>query len=103
MQLSSKYIISIALSAQILLPISRDPKKVSHGSSSSPSLRHSYETQYVALFSINYHECCVSPRVREPFISGRKDHFAYSLIVIHFRKLLNPIKIGSWKNSYPVI
>ncbi|HGX5204075.1 TPA: hypothetical protein ACNE1P_004641, partial [Escherichia coli] len=28
MQLSSKYIISIALSAQILLPLSRDPKKV---------------------------------------------------------------------------
>lgn len=32
MQLSSKYIISIASSAQILLPLSRDPKKVSYGS-----------------------------------------------------------------------
>lgn len=32
MQLSSKYIISIALSAQILLPLSRDPKKVTVGS-----------------------------------------------------------------------
>ncbi|EPA4597666.1 hypothetical protein ACUMMF_004852, partial [Salmonella enterica subsp. enterica serovar Kentucky] len=47
--------------------------------------------------------CCVSSRVREPVISGRKDRFAYSLIVIHFRKILNPIKIGLWKNSYPVI
>ncbi len=37
MQLSSKYIISIASSAQILLPLSRDPKKVSYGSA-DPSL-----------------------------------------------------------------
>ncbi|MGC6653295.1 hypothetical protein ACP0G4_26605, partial [Escherichia coli] len=42
-------------------------------------------------------------RVPEPVISGRKDRFAYSLILIHFRKILNPIKIGSWKNSHPVI
>nr|AVE22954.1 hypothetical protein [Escherichia coli] len=40
MQLSSKYIISIALSAQILLPFSRDPKKVSYGSSSPSAQRH---------------------------------------------------------------
>ncbi|MFV2714030.1 hypothetical protein ACNIZC_25140, partial [Escherichia coli] len=33
---SSKYIISIALSAQILLPFSRDPKTPSSGSSSPP-------------------------------------------------------------------
>lgn len=32
MQLSSKYIISIASSAQILLPLSRDPKKPEIGS-----------------------------------------------------------------------
>ncbi len=31
------------------------------------------------------------------------DRFAYSLIVIHFQKILNTIKIGSWKNSHPVI
>lgn len=53
--------------------------------------------------STSHHECCVCPRVPELVISGRKDHFAYSLIVINFRKFLNPIKIGSWKNSYPVI
>ena len=93
MQLSSKYIISIALSAQILLPFSRDPKKVSSGSA-DPSLppagplsqdvvsRSADMTLYVVFLP-------VFP------ISGRKDRFAYSLILIHFRKILNPIKIGS--------
>ncbi|HGF4735375.1 TPA: hypothetical protein ACM6Y6_004157, partial [Escherichia coli] len=101
----SNMILYVLSNNHIICPFSAAQLRLSgsYGSSSSPSLRHSYETQYVALFSINYHECCVSPRIREPFISGRKDHFAYSLIVIHFRKIMNPIKIGSWKNSYPVI
>lgn len=49
MQLSSKYIISIASSAQILLPLSRDPKKVSHGSSSLAAQRHLPSAQHVVL------------------------------------------------------
>ncbi|EOX6215735.1 hypothetical protein ACPSMC_005030 [Escherichia coli] len=48
MQLSSKYIISIALSAQILLPFSRDPKKGSYGSSSPSAQRYIPSAQYVA-------------------------------------------------------
>ncbi len=49
MQLSSKYIISIALSAQILLPLSRDPKKVSSGSSSAPPARSGHRIPYLVV------------------------------------------------------
>ncbi|ELO31386.1 hypothetical protein SEEE1392_17070, partial [Salmonella enterica subsp. enterica serovar Enteritidis str. 648901 39-2] len=34
---------------------------------------------------------------------GRKDRFAYSLTVVHFRKVVNRQKIGSPENSRPVI
>nr|WP_250693326.1 hypothetical protein [Escherichia coli] len=49
MQLSSKYIISIASSAQILLPLSRDPKKVSSGSAGALPALSGQETQYAAV------------------------------------------------------
>ncbi|MDW2415362.1 hypothetical protein RYZ99_24115, partial [Salmonella enterica subsp. enterica serovar Enteritidis] len=62
MQLSSKYIISIALSAQILLPFSRDPKKVSPGSSLSSPVRRDPVTQDVAAQSSAVAtRCCVIP------------------------------------------
>ena len=60
MQLSSKYIISIALSAQILLPFSRDPKKVSYGSSSPSAQRYIPSAQYVVPRTVAHGTiCCV--------------------------------------------
>ncbi|EAP6519913.1 hypothetical protein EJL38_23505, partial [Salmonella enterica] len=38
-----------------------------------------------------------------PGAQGRKDRFAYSLTVVHFRKVVNRQKIGSPENSRPVI
>ncbi len=60
MQLSSKYIISIALSAQILLPFSRDPKKVSYGSSSPSAQRYIPSAQHVVPHAVAHGTiCCV--------------------------------------------
>nr|AFK90426.1 hypothetical protein [Salmonella enterica subsp. salamae] len=39
----------------------------------------------------------------DPARRGRKDRFAYSLTVVHFRKVANKKKIGSSENSRPVI
>lgn len=38
----------------------------------------------------------------QPLHTG-KHRFAYSACMIHFRKILNPIKIGSWKNHCSII
>ncbi|ECN9266478.1 hypothetical protein ZL58_20890 [Salmonella enterica subsp. enterica serovar Typhimurium] len=60
MRLCSIFIISIALSAQILLLSSLDPKKVRVGSSSSAPSRCSTETQDVAAQSTAVAtRCCV--------------------------------------------
>lgn len=104
MQLSSKYIISIASSAQILLPLSRDPKKVSSGSAGTAPARSGPETQDVAVFPADDDaRCCVPPLPRDPARSSRKQCFAYFLTVVHFRKLRNNIKVGSGRNGHPVI
>ncbi|ECG5936122.1 hypothetical protein E1669_22475 [Salmonella enterica subsp. enterica serovar Matopeni] len=39
----------------------------------------------------------------DPARRGRKDRFAYSLTVVHFRKLANNQKVGSPENSRPLI
>lgn len=33
--------------------------------------------------------CCVYPLPRNPVRRGRKDRFAYSLTMVHFRKVMN--------------
>ncbi|MEE2283910.1 hypothetical protein PRA30_25455, partial [Klebsiella pneumoniae] len=37
-----------------------------------------------------------------PLTTGKR-RFAYSLTVVHFRKLRNNIKVGSGRNGHPVI
>ena len=104
MQLSSKYIISIASSAQILLPLSRDPKKVSSGSASAPPARSGPATQDVAVLLGEYDAiCCVSPLPRDRPITTGKHRFSCSLTVVHFWKVVIRRKIGSAGNGHPVI
>lgn len=104
MQLSSKYIISIALSAQILLPFSRDPKTPSSGSDSAPPARSGPETQDVAVFpAVSDHICCVPPLPRDRPLTTLKGRCGYSVCVVHFRKLWNNIKVGSGQSGRQVI
>ncbi|EAQ9807948.1 hypothetical protein EAN25_25085 [Salmonella enterica] len=46
---------------------------------------------------------CVMHLPCDPVLRGRKDRFAYSLAVLHFRKRLNNAKPGSHRNSEKVI
>lgn len=104
MRLCSTFIISIALSAQILLLSSLDPKKVSSGSSSDAPARSGHLTQDVAvLSSADDAICCVTALPRDPARSTEKRRFAYSICVVYFRKPLNTQKIGSHRNGHPVI
>ena len=104
MQLSSKYIISIALSAQILLPFSRDPKKVSHGSSSPAAQRHLPSAQHVVLnLAVNDTICCVISLTCDAPCRGGKQRYDDFLCVVHFRKPVNNRKIGSAGNAPSII
>lgn len=47
--------------------------------------------------------CCVYPLPRDPSCRGRYCRFAYSLTVLHFRKVVICQKIGSDRNGHPVI
>ncbi|MBQ4749652.1 hypothetical protein FD845_23005 [Escherichia coli] len=104
MQLSSKYIISIALSAQILLPFSRDPKKVSYGSAFRPPARCGPATQDVAVFSAGCDAiCCVLPLPRDRPLTTIKGRYGYFVCVVHFRKVVIRKKVGSDRNGHSVI
>lgn len=104
MQLSSKYIISIASSAQILLPLSRDPKKVSSGSLRTPPARSGPATQDVAVFPADSDPiCCVPPLPRDRPLTTGKGLCGYSLTVVHFRKVVIRKKVGSDRNGHSVI
>ncbi|THB27205.1 hypothetical protein E6R63_26270, partial [Klebsiella pneumoniae] len=53
-----------------------------------PRQRSSQATQYVAMFSAESDAiCCVPPLPRDRPLTTLKGRFAYSLAVIHFRKL----------------
>lgn len=81
-----------------------DPKKGSPGSSSSSPVCRDPVTQDVAAQSAAVAtRCCVMNLPCDPARRGRKDRFAYSLTVVHFRKVVNRQKIGSPENSRPVI
>lgn len=71
----------------------------------STSPAHSgQETQDVAVFSAGDDAiCCAPPLLRDPARRDRKQRFAYSLTVVHFRKVSDTQKTGSPENRHPVI
>ncbi|EAB8932350.1 hypothetical protein DTY68_24255 [Escherichia coli] len=81
-----------------------DPKKASPGSAFRPPARCGPITQYVAVYSATDDaRCCVPPLHRDrPLTTGNK-RFAYSLTVVHFRKLRFAPKVGSDGEGRPVI
>ncbi|MBW9305607.1 hypothetical protein FHB95_23520, partial [Escherichia coli] len=81
-----------------------DPKKGSSGSPSDPPARSGQKTQDVAVFSADIDaRCCVPPLPRDRPLTTGKRRFAYSLTVVHFRKVVIRRKIGSAGNGHPVI
>nr|QGW60092.1 hypothetical protein HPPIBGPI_00312 [Escherichia coli] len=60
-------------------------------------------TQDVAVFSDGDDAiCCVPPLPRDRPLTTGKRRFAYSLTVVHFRKVVIRKKIGSAGNGHPV-
>ncbi|HGK4833503.1 TPA: hypothetical protein ACJ2XU_005285 [Klebsiella pneumoniae] len=81
-----------------------DPKKASSGSSFASPARSGPATQDVAVFPADHDaRCCVPPLPRDRPLTTGKRRFAYSLTVIHFRKLSKARKVGSDRNGRPVI
>ncbi|MGF2383188.1 hypothetical protein [Enterobacter hormaechei] len=81
-----------------------DPKKVSPGSLRTPPARSGPATQDVAVLPADIDAiCCVPPLPRDRPLTTGKRRFAYSLTVIHFRKVVICRKIGSAGNGHPVI
>lgn len=81
-----------------------DPKTGSPGSAD----RHRPFTgpipQHVVYFAAGCDPiCCISHPDRDLLPSGRYCRFAYSLTVVHFRKVVLSKKIGSARNGHPVI
>ena len=104
MRLGSKYIISIAFSAQILLLSTSDPKTLSSGSPSDPPALCGPLTQYVAVLSAaGYAICCVNPLPRDRPLNTGKGRYGYSVCVVYFRKVVISQKVGSGRNDHPVI
>ena len=83
---------------------SGDPKTLSSGSPSDPPALCGPLTQYVAVLSAaGYAICCVNPLPRDRPLNTGKGRFAYSLTVVHFRKVVISQKVGSGRNDHPVI
>ncbi|ENL1059491.1 TPA: hypothetical protein L9769_004466 [Klebsiella pneumoniae] len=81
-----------------------DPKKASSGSSSQPPGRSGPETQDVAVLPAEDDaRCCVPALPRYPARGSGFWRFAFSLTVVHFRKLRKARKVGSGRNGRPVI
>ncbi len=65
-----------------------DPKKGSSGSAATAPAPGSPATQDVAVFPAEEDAiCCVPPLPRDRPLTTGKRRFAYSLTVVHFRKL----------------
>ncbi len=65
-----------------------DPKNTSSGSAFRPQARSGPATQDVAVFPADHDaRCCVPPLPRNRPLTTGKRRFAYSLTVVHFRKL----------------
>lgn len=81
-----------------------DPISGGPGSPSDPPALCGPLTQYVAVLSAaGYAICCVNPLPRDRPLTTGKGRFAYSLTVVHFRKVVIRKKIGSDRNGHPVI
>ncbi|HEE4740824.1 TPA: hypothetical protein R7F04_005496 [Klebsiella pneumoniae] len=81
-----------------------DPKKGSSGSAGTAPARSVQKTQDVAVFPAEDDAiCCVPPLPRDRPLTTGKRRFAYSLTVVHFRKVVIRKKIGSAGNGHPVI
>ncbi|WP_426758776.1 hypothetical protein [Klebsiella variicola] len=81
-----------------------DPKKGSSGSAGTAPARSGPETQDVAVLPAEDDAiCCVPPLPRDRPLTTGKRRFAYSLTVVHFRKLRKARKVGSGRNGRPVI
>ncbi|WP_225385475.1 hypothetical protein, partial [Escherichia coli] len=81
-----------------------DPKKGSYGSAFRPPVRSGPETQDVAVLPAEDDAiCCVPPLPRDRPLTTGKRRFAFSLTVVHFRKLRKARKVGSGRNGRPVI
>ncbi|EMR2427787.1 hypothetical protein WJD80_005120 [Klebsiella pneumoniae] len=81
-----------------------DPKKGSSGSAFRPPARSGPATQDVAVFpAVCDPICCVPPLPRNRPLTTGKRRFAYSLTVVHFRKVVISQKVGSGRNDHPVI
>lgn len=90
--------------AIILVLSTADPKTHCSGSPSDPPALCGPLTQYVAVLSAaGYAICCVNPLPRDRPLTTGKGRFAYSLTVVHFRKVVIRRKIGSAGNGHPVI
>ncbi|EMG3600494.1 hypothetical protein N5M43_005603 [Klebsiella pneumoniae] len=81
-----------------------DPKKASSGSAGTAPARSGPETQDVAVFLADDDaRCCVPALPRYPARGSGFWRFAFSLTVVHFRKLRKTRKVGSGRNGRPVI
>ena len=81
-----------------------DPKKGSPGSLRTPPARSGPATQDVAVLPADFDAiCCVPPLPRDRPLTTGKRRFAYSVCVVHFRKLWNNIKVGSGQSGRQVI
>ncbi|MER0197048.1 hypothetical protein, partial [Klebsiella quasipneumoniae] len=66
-----------------------DPKKASSGSLRTPPAHSGPATQDVAVFPADHDaRCCVYPLPRDLPLTTGKRRFAYSLTVVHFRKVV---------------
>lgn len=67
----------------------RDPKNISSGSAGTAPARSGPATQDVAVFPAEDDAiCCVPPLPRDRPLTTGKRRFAYSLTVVHFRKVV---------------
>lgn len=90
--------------AIILVLSTADPKTHCSGSDSAPPARSGPATQDVAVLPAEDDAiCCVPPLPRDRPLTTGKRRFAYSLTVVHFRKLRKARKVGSGRNGRPVI
>lgn len=81
-----------------------DPEIGSFGSSGNAPPLTGPATQDVAVLSDdNDAICCVPPLPRDRLLTTGNKRFAYSLTVVHFRKIWNTPEIGSPENRHPVI
>lgn len=90
--------------AIILVLSTADPKTHCSGSAGTAPARSGPETQDVAVFLADDDaRCCVPALPRYPARGSGFWRFAYSLTVVHFRKLHKVRKVGSNRNGRPVI